>query len=74
MAVEHSCVDERSVSNKEIKDNNDGCNSVDEVGGGSFADNNDGNNSTVTKMSNNNSSNSEGSINHREDLPPGKIC
>ena len=35
MAVEQSCVDERtSVGNKEIRDNNDGCNSVDEEEGG----------------------------------------
>ena len=38
-----------------------------------FADNNDGNSSRITKMGNNNSSNSEGSINHREDLPPDKL-
>ena len=44
MAIEHSCVDERtSVGNKEIKDNNDGYNIVDEEGRGSFSDNNDGN-------------------------------
>ena len=33
MAVEHNFVDERTnVGNKEIKDNNDGCNSIDEKG------------------------------------------
>ena len=76
MAVEHNCAYERtSVGNKEIKDNNDGCNDIDEEGGGSFFDNNDndGNNSTITKMGNNNISNSEGSTNHREDLSPGKL-
>ncbi len=74
MAVEHNCVDERtSVGIKEINDNNDGYNSVDEEEEGSFADNNDGNNSTITKMGNNNSSNSEGSTNQREELSPGKL-
>ena len=35
MAVEHDCVyDITSVGNREIKDNNDGCNSIDEEGGG----------------------------------------
>ena len=48
--------------------------SVDEEGGGSFSDNNDGNNSRITKMDNdNNSSHSEGSINQREQLSPGKL-
>ena len=51
MEVENSCVGERkSVNNKEIKYNNDGCNNVDEEGRGSFADNYYGNNLTVTKM------------------------
>ncbi len=63
----------KSVGNKEIKDNNDGYNSVDEEGWGSFSDNNDGNNSKITKMGNNNSSNSAGSTNQREELSPGKL-
>ncbi len=70
MAVEHNCVDERTnVGNNKNKDNNDGYNSVDEEGWGSFADNNDGNNSKITKMGNNNSSNSAGSTK----LSPGKL-
>ena len=38
-----------------------------------FADNNDGNSSRITKMGNNNSSTSEGSTNHKENLSPGNI-
>ena len=61
------------VGNKEIKDNNDGYDSVDEKGGGRFSYNNDGNNSPITKMGNKNSSKSTGSTNQREELSPGKL-
>jgi hypothetical protein len=74
MAVEHNWVDERtSVCNNKNKDNNDGYNRVDEEGGGSFADNIDGNDLTITKIGNNNSSNSAGNTNQREELSPGKL-
>ncbi len=69
--------EERSKSKKEtvdnIDDDGDGYSSVDEEGGRSDADNNDGKHSTITKMSNNNISNSEGRTNKRKESSPQKL-